>query len=426
MTILIAGAGIAGLTLALTCHQLGLPARIFERSKSLQPLGVGINLQPNCVRELFDLGLQAELEKLGLRTSQVAYFTKYGQPIWSELRGLHAGNNWPQYSIHRGELQSLLYRIAADRLGADAIVTDAALVECKTDAADVCAVFQSAGGVVRCEKGSVLIGADGIHSALRRQFYPEEGAPIWGGAVLWRGTSVARPFLDGTTMAMIGHEFQKFVSYPISTPNPASGAAMINWIAELKFAPDRSWRKEDWNRAGNPDDFLPAFESWQFDWLDVPQLIGKSREVLEYPMVDRDPLPQWSFGRATLIGDAAHAMYPIGSNGASQAIIDARILGLSLKQNGRTGAALAHYETLRRPPTNAIVVANRGNGPDQIMQLVEQRSGGEKVDPKLVISREELQDHASHYKSLTGLSIDALNARPPIIDPALAAHSYQK
>ncbi len=260
MTILIAGAGIAGLTLALTCHQLGLPVRIFERSKSLQPLGVGINLQPNCVRELFDLGLQAELETLGLRTSQVAYFTKYGQSIWSEPRGLHAGNNWPQYSIHRGALQSLLCRIAADRLGADAIVTDAGLVEVTAGATHVSAAFQSAAGTVRRERGSVLIGADGIHSALRRQFYPEEGPPIWGGAVLWRGTSMARPFLDGTTMAMIGHEFQKFVSYPISAPDPASGEAMINWIAELKFAPDRSWRKEDWNRAGELDDFLPAFE----------------------------------------------------------------------------------------------------------------------------------------------------------------------
>lgn len=426
MTILIAGAGIAGLTLALTCHQLGLPVRIFERAKSLQPLGVGINLQPNCVRELFDLGLQAELEELGLRTSQVAYFTKYGQPIWSEPRGLHAGNKWPQYSIHRGELQCLLYRIAADRLGPQAVVTDAGLTGCKTDATGVTAVFQSAGGAVRKEHGSVLIGADGIHSALRHQFYPDEGPPIWGGAVLWRGTSIAGPFLDGTTMAMIGHEFQKFVCYPISRPDPASGAAVINWIAELKFAPDRPWRKEDWNRTGNLEDFLPAFASWQFDWLDVPQLIRQSREVLEYPMVDRDPLPQWSFGRATLTGDAAHAMYPIGSNGASQAIIDARILGLSLKQNGLTGAALARYEALRRPPTNAIVVANRGNGPDQIMQLVEQRSAGQKVDPELVISRKELQDHASHYKSLTGLSIDALNARPPIIDPALVAHSFRK
>lgn len=426
MTILIAGAGIAGLSLALTCHQLGLSARIFERSRSIQALGVGINLQPNCVRELFDLGLEPELDALGLRTSQVAYFTKYGLPIWTESRGMAAGNNWPQYSVHRGHLQRLLYEKVLERLGADAIVTDASLDRCDPDEDGVTAHFRSADGAQWHERGRVLIGADGIHSALRGQFYPGEGPPIWGGAVLWRGTSTARPFLDGATMAMAGHEHQKFVTYPISGTDPATGTALINWIAELKFAPDQAWRKEDWNRTGHLDDFLPAFENWTFDWLDAPELIRSAQEILEYPMVDRDPLPKWTFGRATLMGDAAHAMYPIGSNGASQAIIDARVLGLKLKQHGVCENALFAYEAERRAPTNAIVEANRGNGPDQIMELVEQRSEGKKVNPELVISKAELQDHAAHYKSLTGLGIAALNARPPIIDPALAVCTYQK
>lgn len=426
MTILIAGAGIAGLTFALSCHQLGLQARILERSRSIQALGVGINLQPNCVRELFDLGLEPELEVLGVRTSQVAYFTKYGLPIWVEPRGIAAGNNWPQYSVHRGHLQRLLYDKVLERLGSDAIVTDAGLTSCDQHNDGVTAYLRSADGRQWKERGSVLIGADGIHSALRRQFYPNEGAPVWGGAVLWRGTSIAKPFLDGATMAMAGHEKQKFVTYPISRADPATGTALINWIAELKFLPDQEWRKEDWNRPGVLDDFLPAFESWAYDWLDAPALIRGAQEVLEYPMVDRDPLPKWTFGRATLMGDAAHAMYPIGSNGASQAIVDARVLGLKLKLLGAGDDALAAYETERRAPTNAIVLANRGNGPDQIMELVEQRSGGKNQAPELVISDSELQDHAAHYKSLTGLSIDALNIKPPIIDPALAVCTYQK
>lgn len=426
MTILIAGAGIAGLTLALSCHQLGLPVRLFERSRSVAALGVGINLQPNCVRELFDLGLEADLDVLGLRTAQVAYFTKYGKPIWAEARGQAAGNLWPQYSVHRGRLQRLLFETVLERLGPDAIVTDASLVEQVSDGHGVKARFRAADGTQWAENGCVLIGADGIHSALRRQFYPDEGPPLWGGAVLWRGTCLAPPFLDGATMAMAGHEHQKFVTYPISQPDAKTGTAVINWIAELKFAPDEAWRKEDWNRPGDVEEFLPAFESWRFDWLDVPALIRKSGEILEYPMVDRDPLPKWTFGRATLIGDAAHAMYPIGSNGASQAIIDGRVLALKLKQFGLCEEALFAFETERRAATNAIILANRGNGPDQVMELFEQRSDGQDIDPELVISRTELQDHAAHYKSLTGLSIDTLNAKPPIIDPALVACTYQE
>lgn len=421
MTVLIAGAGIAGLTLALTCHQLGIPARVFERSKSIKSLGVGINLQSNCVRELFELGLAEELDKIGLRTSEVAYFSKHGKKIWAEPRGLRAGNSWPQYSIHRGHLQLLLYKTVLKRLGSDAVLPDAALVSHKSDLDAVRAIFRSASGEEFSVQGDVLIGADGIHSALRSGFYPNEGPPKWGGAVLWRGTSLAKPFLDGASMAMIGHEFQKFVTYPISAPDPHTGTAKINWIAELKFKPDAAWRTEDWNRAGNLDDFLPKFVSWNFDWLNVPDMITSADEILEYPMVDRNPLPRWTFDRATLMGDAAHAMYPIGSNGASQAIIDARVLGLKLRQIGLKSEALKGYESERREATNAIVLANRGNGPDQIMEIVEQRSKGEPVEPELVISQAELQDHAAHYKSIVGLSISELNERPPIINPAFAA-----
>ncbi|MEP4804927.1 MAG: flavin-dependent oxidoreductase, partial [Hyphomicrobiales bacterium] len=392
-----------------------------ERNTSIKPLGVGINLQPNCVRELFELGLADDLDKIGLRTSKVAYFSKYGKQIWVEPRGLEAGNNWPQYSIHRGHLQQLLFETVLNRLGSDAVATDAALVSHSSGSNAVCASFRSASGEVFSVSGDVLIGADGIHSSLRSGFYPDEGSPEWGGAVLWRGTSLAKPFLDGASMAMIGHEYQKFVCYPLSASDPETGKAIVNWIAELKFKPDAAWRTEDWNRTGQLDDFLPEFESWNFDWLNVPDMITSAQEILEYPMVDRNPLPKWTFDRATLIGDAAHAMYPIGSNGASQAIIDARVLGLKLRQAGLGAQALKAYEAERLEKTNAIVLANRGNGPDQIMEIVEQRSKGNAVEPTQVISKDELIEHAAYYKSLVGLSIADLNARPPIIDPALLA-----
>lgn len=426
MTVLIAGAGIAGLTLALTCHQLGIPARVFERSKSIKPLGVGINLQPNCVRELLELGLSGALDAIGLQTREVAYFTKYGKQIWAEPRGLAAGNAWPQYSVHRGQLQNMLYQAVLERLGPKAVVNGTSLQSHECMDNKVIARFQSDEAQYTVAEGSVLIGADGIHSAVRSNFYPDEGPPKWGGAVLWRGTSLAKPFLNKACMAMIGHEFQKFVAYPLNTPDPETGKALINWIAELKFDPDAAWRTEDWNRSGKLDDFLPAFESWEFDWLNVPELIKCADEVLEYPMVDRDPLPRWTFDRATLIGDAAHAMYPIGSNGASQAIIDTRVLGLQLKQLGLNEHALMAYEAVRREATNAIVLANRGNGPDQIMEIVEQRSRGEPAEPGQLISDEELQRHAAHYKSVVGLSIAELNARPSIINPDLAQCSVSQ
>jgi 2-polyprenyl-6-methoxyphenol hydroxylase-like FAD-dependent oxidoreductase len=418
MTVLVAGAGIGGLTLALSLHQVGIDVRLFEQSEKLEPLGVGINVLPHAVRELSELGLLDELAQTGVPTAELAYYSKHGQRIWSEPRGRDAGYRWPQFSIHRGALQMILYRAVIDRLGSDAIVTGAR-VEAVTQATDgVRAQITRRGGGQEEVAGAVLIACDGIHSAIRRSFHPHEGPPIWNGAILWRGVTQAKPFLTGRSMIMAGHEFQKFVCYPISKEALDRGDAVINWIAEKKFAPDHEWRREDWNRPGKLEDFLPDFESWRFDWLDVPGIIRNASAVYEFPMVDRDPLPEWTRGRVTLLGDAAHPMYPIGSNGASQAIIDARVLTAELVARGVGPEALETYAEIRRPATAAIVEANRRNGPEQVMQLVETRAPDGFEDAAQVISQDELQDIASGYKRLAGFDVEALNARPSIVPPA--------
>ncbi|MEQ8481255.1 MAG: flavin-dependent oxidoreductase [Hoeflea sp.] len=415
MTILVAGAGIAGLTFALTCHQIGARVRIFEQVDEIRPLGVGINLQPHAIRELVELGLESELEAVGIRTREVAYYSKHGRLIWSETRGLEAGYNWPQLSVHRGQLQLMLLRAVRKRLGADAVQTGWKACGFSQRQDEVVLQLENRAGDTRTERGSLLVAADGIHSAIRARMNPGEGPPVWGGAVLWRATSRAKPFLTGASMAMIGHEWQKFVTYPISPADPETGLSEINWVAELKKKPDAAWNREDWNRPGRLEDFLPSFESWRFDWLDVPELIRGARRIYEYPMVDRDPLPGWGQGRVTLMGDAAHPMYPIGSNGASQAILDARVLGKTIVAHGLSEAALIAYEDERRPATEKIVVANRGNGPDQIMQVIEEKCQGMFDVVTDVMSREELEDHAARYKALAGFDRETLNLRPPLI-----------
>tara|TARA_R110002020_G_scaffold198830_5_gene400077 strand:- start:16531 stop:17811 length:1281 start_codon:yes stop_codon:yes gene_type:complete len=415
MTILVAGAGIAGLTFALTCRQIGVPVRLFEQVEEIHPLGVGINLQPHAIRELMELGLDAWFEDIGIRTREVAYFSKHGRPIWSEPRGREAGYNWPQLSVHRGKLQLMLMRAVCDQLGTDAVATGWKATGYSQDANGVVLHLTNRNGETRTEQGSILVAADGIHSAIRAQMNPGEGPPVWGGAVLWRAISRAKPFLTGATMAMAGHEWQKFVTYPISETDPETGLADINWVAEIKKQPDALWNREDWNRAGNIADFLPAFESWKFDWLDIPALIRSAERIYEYPMVDRDPLDNWRDGRVTLMGDAAHPMYPIGSNGASQAILDARVLGKCLVEQKISQTALIAYEDERRPATSKIVLANRGNGPDQIMQVVEEKCQGlfDTIDE--VMSPQELADHAGRYKALAGFDRETLNSRPPLI-----------
>lgn len=409
--ILIAGAGIAGLSLGLTLHQLGLPFRIFERVAEPKPLGVGINLQPNAVRELFDLGLEPRLDAIGIRTRQYGFYTKTGLPIWVEPRGAAAGYAWPQFSLHRGKLQMVLLEELRRRAGADVVVTGAGVVGFETTDHSATVILEDG----RRVEGKVAIAADGIHSAIRRQMVPKEGEPIWNGAIMWRGTSPERHFLGGNAMFLAGHDTQRFVAYPLTSEDPETGLATINWIAELRVAPARAMSKGDWNRPADKADFLPAFEGWDFGWVDCPGLIRASGLVYEYPMVDREPLPSWTDGCVTLMGDAAHATFPVGSNGATQAIIDARKLGAAFRDHGITRTALLAYEAEMRPRAEGILRANRGKGPDAVMQMVEDLCGGTFDDLEPILPRATLAAHAEHYKRLSGFSVEGLNAQPPII-----------
>ena len=411
MTVLIAGGGIAGLTLGLTLHQIGVPFKIFESTAEIRPLGVGINLQPNAVRELLDLGLEAELDAIGVKTRQLGFYSKLGKTIWEEPRGTWAGYAWPQYSVHRGALQMMLLQALTSRAGPDVVETGARATGFENTGAGADLLLADG----RRVNGSLIVAADGIHSALRAQMVPDEGAPCWNGKILWRVTTRAPAFAGGGAMAMIGHDSLRLVAYPISDPD-ADGIATINWIAEKAFDPSAPWKREDWNRAADIHEFLPDFTGWRFDWIDVPQLITGAEKVYEYPMVDRDPLDRWTEGAVTLMGDAAHPTYPVGSNGASQAILDARVIGAQLLAHGLSPAALEAFEDICRPVTRQVILANRaGGGPDGVLQRVEDLCGGAFDRIGDAIPEAELAAHAAKYKALAGFSIEELNARPRTI-----------
>ncbi len=416
MSVLISGAGIAGLSLGLSLQQLGIPFHIYEAVETLRPLGVGINLQPHAVRELFDLDLEKALEDTGLRTEEVAYFNAFGQEIWHEARGLMAGYKWPQLSVHRGRLQMALHDALLAR-APGCITTGVAVTGWNETGSGVTAHLQDrkTGQDKGQAAGRVLVGADGINSTLRAALYPSEGPAHWGGTMMWRGITRGPRFRTGRSMAMIGTKAQKFVVYPIAdTPD---GGSVLNWIADLEMPPGHDWLSQDWNRPGARADFAPHFADWRFDWLDVPAIIAAAEGIWEFPMVDRTPLTRWSFGPVTLIGDAAHAMYPIGSNGASQGIIDARILARALRDAGQGAGAFAAYDDARREKVNALVLANRGDGPDAILDIIAARAPHGFDDIETLMPRAERAAFANRYKGLAGMDIAALNARAPLIVP---------
>ena len=415
--VLIVGGGIAGLATALSLHAEGIDVAVRESVPEIQPLGVGINLLPHAVRELDALGVFDELESVGIASTTLAYFSARGQLIWEESRGRAAGYQWPQLSLHRGTLQMVLHLTAVERLGADRVVPGRHLTAIDHHDSGATAHFECRDGSGDTESvdAAIVVAADGIHSTVRQQRFPHEGMPLWNGALLWRGAVEYDPILDGRTMVWAGHPDQKFVAYPIRDLD--NGKQLVNFIAEYRTDDRELLEREDWNRAGNLNDFAPRFDDWVFDWLDIPELLRAAPGTFLFPMVDRDPLDYWTEGRVTLIGDAAHPMYPIGSNGASQGILDARVLsGCIRSHRNDPDRALAIYEAHRRPATSAIVLANRGLGPEMPMRLVHERApeGFDHIND--VISPEEILEVTNGYRRTAGFALEALSSGMSLID----------
>lgn len=417
--VLVAGAGIGGLALALTLHEIGVPCLVLESVAALKALGVGINVQPNAVRELYAMGFREEdLDAIGVQTREWALVGLNGKDVYSEPRGLCAGYRWPQYSVHRGALQMRLHRAVLERLGPDAVRTGVRVAGYRNhaDGAGVTALVESRSGERQEIEGSLLVGADGIHSAVRAQMHPGQPPIHWGGAILWRGVTRGVPIRTGASFVGFGTHQQRVVFYPISRRDPASGLADINWIAEITVDNAGGWRDGDWNRKVRHDEFLHHFEGWSHDWIDVPAMLRGAEHVYEYPMIDRDPVPTWVDGRVALLGDAAHAMYPTGSNGATQAIVDARVLGASmLANNGATPAALRDYDARLCKDVSALVLRNRGAGPFGLLNLLDERCGGVFDDIEKVLPQAERDEFMRGYKTAAGFAIEKLNASPPIL-----------
>ena len=408
--VLVLGGGIGGLTLALSLHQAGIACQVFEAAPQVRPLGVGINLLPHGMRELTELGLQERLAQLAVETKELCFYNRYGQFIYQEPRGRFAGYDWPQLSIHRADLHQVLLDAVHERLGYDAMALNMKCIRVEEKPGGVAARFED-GAVV---EGRCAIGADGIHSAVRRQLFPDEGPPAYQGINMWRGVTRMKPFLTGASMAVAGWlAVGKMVIYPIRKDLDGAGRQLVNWVAEIQ-SPRHV--QQDWNLGGRIEHFYPTFEKWRFDWLDCAALIRNAEQVLEYPMVDRDPLPYWTRGRITLLGDAAHPMYPRGSNGAGQAILDARVLTGCLARHASPEHALKEYEERRLKAVNDLVLMNRTNPPDAILREVWQRSGDKpfaRIEDVIAVS--ELAALSEDYKRVAGFERESLARRGSLV-----------
>ena len=407
LKVIVVGGGIGGLSLALSLHQAGFEARVYEAARQLSPLGVGINLQPTAVREFVELGLGDALAETGIATRRLNLYNKFGQLISSEPRGLAAGYRWPQFSIHRGRLQLLLLRAVRERIGHDMFRSGLTFAAFEQMGERVQARFRNrTSGAEVIDEADVLIGADGIHSAVRRQLYPTEGSPRFAKQLLWRAAVDADAFLDGLTMVIAGHFHQRIIAYPVA--RAAGGKLLTNWICQMTVT-EAAPQREDWNRRVARDKVLAAFSGWRFPWLDVPTLVEQSPDIFEFPMVDRDPISTWTCGRVTLIGDAAHPMQPIGSQAGSQAVVDARLLTAALIATSNPVEALQYYDATRRPVMNDITLRNRSFGPEAAMQLVEERAPNGFVRIEDVISRHELDSIANSFAAAAGLDVETVN-----------------
>lgn len=396
--IAIAGAGIGGLTAALCLHEKGFTVRVFEAVREIKPLGVGINLMPHSSLLLHGLGLAEVLDATAIRTRAIEYRTRFGQVIQSDPRSVEAGYPAPQYSIHRGELQRLLLTAVRDRLGEDAVVTGRPVSGFDQTKNRVTVFFEHGG----THEADILIGAEGLRSKVRAQIHPDEGPLQYEGTMMFRG-AVEMPMIgDGRTMVIAGNHDMKFVTYPISEALRQQGRALTNWVAELRHSKPRHIQDADWNR-GATTDYVTPFKAFQLADMDVAGIIAATENVTEFPMIDRDPVDFWTVGRVTLLGDAAHPMYPIGANGASQAILDAAALAEALAADPGPGG-LKTYEAERLPFTTKVVLMNRAGGPEKVLDIADARVTGPEDRIEDLITAEELEAVAANYRAVAGFN----------------------
>jgi 2-polyprenyl-6-methoxyphenol hydroxylase-like FAD-dependent oxidoreductase len=401
----IIGGGICGLSLALNLHRRGISCRVYERVPELRELGVGITLLPHAMREFTTLGIGDELLAAGIENKESCFFNRFGQLIYREPRGKFAGYDYPEVGIHRGRLHMILYQAARDRLGADRIKTNHECVAIEQDGGGATIRLRetSSGRMRDVERAAAVIACDGINSAIRKQFYPDDKI-AFAGINTWRGVTRHKPILTGRSYLRVGSILTgKIVIYPIIDNVDGEDRQFINWMAEIA---GNSVEKNDWNKAGKLQDFYSLYEGWRFDWLDVAELIKNAEQILEYPMVDKDPIPRWTFGCVTLAGDAAHPMYPRGSNGAAQSAMDARVLADCLQAHPDRTAALQAYEDIRREATSKVVRTNREHPPDFINIKVEELVGDRPFDNlDDYISQDELRALSEDYKKVAGFSV---------------------
>jgi 2-polyprenyl-6-methoxyphenol hydroxylase-like FAD-dependent oxidoreductase len=408
---LIVGAGIGGLTAAMELHRLGVQVIVAEAASKIQPLGVGINLLPHGVGVLCELGLGEQLARTGIQTRAVEYRTQFGHLILRDPRGLHAGSPWPQYSIHRGQLQALLFEAVTRIISGDRMLVGHRLEYFEQAGSRVTSVLRRRyDGQAISIQSDMLIGADGVQSTLCEQLHNAPVPLSFSGTMMWRGAVEGEPFLDAETMVIAGHHDTKAVIYPISKQAAERGRSLMNWVAEIRVGEEAHYLSRDWNRRAKIEEFIDAFEDWHFDFLDIPALFRATPDIFVYPMVDRDTLPFWSVGRVTLLGDAAHPMYPIGANGASQAILDAAALAQALDETGLVDveAALARYEARRLPATDQVVTSNRSKGPEAVLQLARERIHSADDDVEALISREEIDAITRKYEKIAGFDASTL------------------
>ncbi len=408
--VVIIGGGIGGLALALALHRAGIGFRVYEAAREIKPLGVGLNLLPHAMRELAGLGLEAELRAKGVETKEYCFFTRNGQLVQREPRGLYAGYEWPQIAIHRADLHLTLLEAVRARAGKDAVLLGHKCTSVEQDehAAIVHFADAATGDALPPVRGKVTIACDGVHSVARSQMHPTEAVPRYEGTTQYRGTTRWKPYLSGATHFYLGtYETGKLVMYPVRNDIDGQGTQLINWVIEVSRPADKLLR--DWNRRSSVEEFIGDFEHCSFDWLDIPALMRAADAVYEYPMIDQDPLPFWTDGRITLLGDAAHPMMPRGSNGSAHAIIDATTLAGLLATEDDPRAALKLYEARRLQATGNVVLANREIAPDAILRVVEERTGGKPFQRiEDVISVRELEEWQARYKKVAGFAREDL------------------